>query len=41
MTVQVAYGQILVNMLDKLRALRVDLEHLRWSPLPSPFDDGL
>ena len=26
-TVQAAHGQILVDMLDKLRALRVDLEH--------------
>ena len=39
MTVQVAHGQLLVDMLDELRALRTDLEHLRWSPLPPPFDD--
>ena len=41
MTVQAAHGQILVDMLDELRALRADLEHLRQSPLPPPFDDGL
>ena len=29
MTVQVAHGQILVDMLDELHALRADLEHLR------------
>ena len=40
-TVQVAHGQILVDMLDELRALRADLEHLRRLPLPPPFDDGL
>ena len=40
-TVQVAHGQILVDMLDELRAWRADLEHLRQSPLPPPFDDGL
>ena len=41
MTIQVAHGQILVDMLDELRALRLDLEHLRWTFLPPPFDDGL
>jgi len=41
LSVQVAHGQILVDMFDELRALQVDLEHLRWSPLPPPFDDGL
>ena len=40
MTVQAAHGQILVDMLDKLHALRVDLAHLRRSPLPPPFNDG-
>ena len=39
MTVQAAHGQLLVDMLDELRALRADLEHLRRSPLPLPFDD--
>ena len=41
MTIQAAHGQILVNMLDEFRALRVDLEHLGRSPSPPPFDDGL
>ena len=41
MIVQVAHGQILVDMLDELHTLRADLEHLRRSPLPPPFDDGL
>ena len=40
MTVQVAHGQILVDMLDELRTLRTDLAHLRRSPSPPPFDDG-
>ena len=40
MTVQAAHGQLLVNMLDELRALRADLAHLRRSPSPPPFDDG-
>ena len=40
MTVQAAHGQILVDMLDELRALQADLEHLRQSPPPPPFDDG-
>ena len=40
MTVQVAHGQLLVDMLDEIRALRANLEHLRRSPLPPPFDDG-
>ena len=39
MTVQAAHGQILVDMLDELCALPVDLEHLRRSPPPPPFDD--
>ena len=39
MTVQAAYGQILANMLDELRALRADLEHIRQLPSPPPFDD--
>ena len=39
MTVQVAHGQLSVDMLDKLRALRANLKHFRRSPLPSPFDD--
>ena len=39
MTVQAAHGQLLVDMLDELHALRANLEHLRWSPPPPPFDD--
>ena len=39
-TVQAAHGQLLVDMLDEFRALRVDLAHLRRSPSPPPFDDG-
>ena len=39
MTVQAAHGQILMDMLNDLRALRADLEHLRRSPPPPPFDD--
>ena len=40
MIVQVAHGQLLVDMLDELRALRANLAYLRRSPLPPPFDDG-
>ena len=40
MTVQAAHGQFLVDMLDEIRALRVDLEHLRCSPSPPPFANG-
>ena len=39
MTIQVAHGQLLVDMLDEFRALRANLEHIRRSPLPPPFDD--
>ena len=40
MTVQAAHGQLLVDMLDELHTLRADVEHIRQSPLPPPFDDG-
>ena len=40
MIVQAAHGQLLVDMLDELRALRVDLAYLRRSLSPPPFDDG-
>ena len=40
MIVQAAHGQLLVDLLDEIRALRADLEHLRHSPLLPPFDDG-
>ena len=39
MTVQAAHGQLLVDMLDELHALRANLEHFTQSPLPPPFDD--
>ena len=40
LTVQAAHGQILVDVLDEIRGLRVDLAWFRRSsPLP-PFDDG-
>ena len=39
MTVQVAHGQLLVDMLDELRSLRADLESFRHSPPPPPFGD--
>ena len=39
MTVHAAHGQILVDMLDELHALRSNLDHLRRSPQPPPFDD--
>ena len=40
MTVQFTYGQLLVDMLNELCALRADLEHIRRSPSPPPFNDG-
>ena len=40
MIVQAAHDQLLVDMLDEIRALRANLEHLRRSPLPPPFNDG-
>ena len=40
MTVQAAYGKLLVDMLNELRALRADLAHLRHSPSPPPFNDS-
>ena len=39
MIVQAAHDQLLVDMLDEIRALRVNLENLRCSPSPPPFDD--
>ena len=38
-TVQAAHDQILVDMLNELRALQAYLEHLRRLPSPPPFDD--
>ena len=40
-TVQAAHGQLLVDMLDELRALRSDLESIKRLPPPPPFDDEL
>ena len=39
MTVQVAHGQLLVDMLTKLQALRADLASIRRTPPPPPFND--
>ena len=40
LTVQVAQGQILVDILDEIRGLRVGLAQFRSSSSPLPFDDG-
>ena len=40
LTVQAAQGQVLVNILDEIRGLRVDLARFRSSLSPPPFDDG-
>ena len=40
LTVQAAQGQILVDVLDKIRGLRADLAWFRHSSLPPLFDDG-
>ena len=40
LTVQAAYGQILVDVLDEIRALCAELAQLRRSSPPPPFDDG-
>ena len=39
MTVQAAHGQLLVDVLTEIQALRADLVSLRQSPPPPPFDD--
>ena len=39
MTVEAAQGQILVDILDEIRGLRVDLARFRSSSSPPPFDD--
>ena len=39
MTIQVAYGQLLVDVLKELQTLRADLASFRRSPLPPPFDN--
>ena len=38
MTVQAAHGQLLVDVLTELLALHADLESIRRSPPPLPFD---
>ena len=37
--IQADHGQLLVDMLDELHALRANLVHFRQSPPPPPFDD--
>ena len=39
MTIKVAHGQLLVDMLIELQALCVELASFRQSPLPPPFAD--
>ena len=39
MTVQAAHGQILLDVLTELQALRANLAGARWSSPPPPFDD--
>ena len=39
MTVQAAYGQLLVDVLIELQALHADLTSIRRSPPPPSFDD--
>ena len=40
LTVQATHGQILVDVLDEIHALRVELAQFRRSSSPPPFDDG-
>ena len=40
LTVQAAYGQILVDVLDEICGLRAELAQFRRSSPPTPFDDG-
>ena len=40
LTVQVAQGQVLVDILDDIRGLRADLAQFWSSSSPPPFDDG-
>ena len=39
MTVQAAHGQLLVDILTELQALRADLVSIQQTPPPPPFDD--
>ena len=36
-TIQATHGQLLVDVLTELQALRVELASFRWSALPPPF----
>ena len=40
LTIQVAQGQILVDILDEIRGLRADLAQFQSSSSPPPFDNG-
>ena len=40
LTVQVSQRQILVDVLDEIRGLRIDLAWFRRSSPPPPFNDG-
>ena len=40
LTVQVAQGQVLVDILDEIRGLQANLARFRSSSSPPPFDDG-
>ena len=40
LTVQVTHGQILLDVLDEIRGLRVELAQFQRSSLPPPFNDG-
>ena len=40
LTVQVARGQILVDVLNEIRGLHAKLAQFQRSSLPPPFDDG-
>ena len=40
LTIQATHGQILVDVLNKIRGLRAELAQFRQSSLPPPFDDG-
>ena len=40
LTVQAAQGQVLVDILDEIRGLRVDLARFQSSSSSPPFDDG-
>ena len=40
LTVQVAQGQVLMDILDEIRGLQANLAQFRSSSSPPPFDDG-